>query len=100
MLARSSGPSARLVQPKPRVRVVSIGRRDEHKATVWESPEFADCSLKKLVAEYKVNLGSRPNKLGELTPTTYLSSIASFVKSLEGNGDPLTLASITPASVE
>lgn len=76
------------------------GEEVRHPSKVWEDPTYADESLVKLKDEYIRHLSGRAKVTSPATIQKYRNSLESFIRSLQVNGAPLTLASLHPGNVD
>lgn len=68
----------------------------QHPPRVWVDPAFAEESLERLVTYYNEYLLGRSSPAAEGTRQKYHKTLLSFTRSLEHNGQPLLLSSLTP----
>lgn len=82
-------------------RNLTLERKEEVRlpARVWSDPSYAEESLEKLVKYYLDYLRGRSTPTSGETVEKYRKSMLSFMRSLERNGDPLVLGSVTPTTV-
>lgn len=71
----------------------------KHPSNIWVEPDYATESLDRLVAEYVRYLGGRPEPASPDTIDKYRKSLLSMTRSLERQGLPLCLESLTPAAI-
>lgn len=66
---------------------------------LWTDPTYAEESLARLNKEYLAYLGGRAQAASPATLEKYRKSLNAFIRSLERNGDPVVLGSLTPQAV-
>jgi integrase/recombinase XerD len=70
-----------------------------HPSTVWVDPAFADEQLDRLRRDYVEYLKGRSQPTSSETVIKYNSTLLSFVRFLERQGEELVLGSLTPGAV-
>jgi site-specific recombinase XerD len=78
---------------------IRSGEDVRHPLSVWTDPSYEGESLMRLRAEYGEYLRGRAEAASPETVSKYQKTLLSFVRSLERNGDPTTLGSLTPRAV-
>lgn len=72
----------------------------KHPPAAWTDPSHAQEDLPNLIEEYATWLRGRSERTSPQTITKYVNSLNAFARTLTDAGEPLTLASLTPANVD
>lgn len=101
MLTTDRPPPALMFGSMPPDPVSYPGKQEdvEHPDTVWDIASNARLPLVRLVAEYKVYLSGRTNRVAQGTERTYGYTLNNFMHYLERRGDAVVLSSVTPFAV-
>jgi len=77
-------------------------RRDDmrHPGHVWTDESYPNISLEELKEEWMRHLRGRAKPISPKTINKYAYSMEHFIRFLADNGQPLVLASLTPANVD
>ena len=71
----------------------------KHPSAAWSDPGYAEESLHRLREEYIASLKGRAEAASPGTIDKYGKTLLSFIRSLDKQGEPATLASLTPGAV-
>lgn len=70
----------------------------KHPKYIWVDEDYADEPLPRLVDEYLRWVAGRAERISAQTVAKYRASLKGFLVSIAQSGEPLTLASVTPAA--
>jgi len=93
------GPACDLIGASGTVPTNESWEEMKHPSHVWTDPSYAEESLSRLCKEYVEYLEGRAQAASPATLEKYRKSLVSFVRSLERNGEPTVLGSLTPQAV-